>query len=620
MPRTRREQLTFPINVRQLEVRRVTDLGPGMRRITLSGDQLGAFTTSDGIAVPALRNEGFDDHVKIIVAGAGQDAPVPPIQVEGHLNWRPPGGRPEAKDYTPRRYDPVAGELDLDFVRHGTGPAATWAENAQVGDPAWIAGPKNSALLPRNVDWLLVAGDETALPAIGRLLDELPEDLPATVIVEVSDPSRQIPLTGGPHVDLRWVHRTAAGDDNPLFEAIRALQWREGEVYAWVSGEATALKPIRAHLKHERQVPPDCLEVTGYWKRSAAPSIVSPGNAESAVVEPEVDAHDRLHELADLNGPYALRAAVSCGLIEAVDRGVRTVPELAEATGTHLPTLASLVRFLAVEDVLDVSVDGAVTLGLVGAELVEDDHSLQEYDLSGPRAALDLSVAGLLTTLRSGVASPGADGRLLADRLATDPVLAAAARSSLEDAARWPAPSVADHLDWSAYGSIVAAGPGAGQTVASILRAHPDLKATVVDLPSSLAVVREEVVEPAFADRLTLVEQSPLGPLTVAGDAVLTVGLLERLPDEDSTLVLRQLLAGPYAEVVVVETSTVPGEALDEYLVEEDLRQRCAFGVGVRSTDEVSALVQAAGGTVRDVINVGWDLHLLRIGADRLSR
>lgn len=611
MPRTRREQLTFPINVRQLEVRRVTDLGPGMRRITLTGDQLGAFTTSDGIAVPPLRNEGFDDHVKIIVAGPGQDAPVPPIQVEGHLDWRPPGGRPEAKDYTPRRYDPIAGELDLDFVRHGTGPAATWAENAQVGDPAWIAGPKNSVLLPRGVDWLLVAGDETALPAIGRLLDELPEDLPATVIVEVGDPTRQIPLAAGPHVDLQWVHRSGAAEENPLEHAIRAVAWRTGEVYAWVAGEATALKPIRAHLKHERQVPPDCLEVTGYWKRAAVPTVVD--GPAAAEVEPEVDAHDRLHELADLTGPYALRAAVSCGLIEAVDRGVRTVPALAEATGTHLPTLASLVRFLASEDLLDVSSDGTVTLGAIGAELVEDDHSLQEYDLHGPRAALDLSVAGLPSTLRTGVASPGADGRLLADRLAAEPKLAATARSAAEDAARWPAPSVVDHLDWSAYGSIVAVGPAAGQTVASILRSHPGLTATVVDLPSALAVVREEVIEPAFADRLALVEQSPLAPLTAPGDAVLSVGLLKRLPDADATLVLRQLLAGPYDEVLVVETSTAPGAELDEDLVEEDLRLRCAFGVGVRSADEIGALVQAAGGTVRAVLELGWGLHLLRL-------
>ena len=78
MPRTRREWKTYPINVRELRVLEVSDVTPRMRRIVIGGEQLDAFTTPEGIAVPPLRNEGFDDHLKVIVPDAGQAAAVPP--------------------------------------------------------------------------------------------------------------------------------------------------------------------------------------------------------------------------------------------------------------------------------------------------------------------------------------------------------------------------------------------------------------------------------------------------------------------------------------------------------------------------------------------------------------
>ncbi|MFT4167252.1 MAG: siderophore-interacting protein [Microlunatus sp.] len=606
MPRQRREQLTFPINIRRLEVRRILDLGPGMRRLTLAGDQLGGFVTDDGIAVPPLRNEGFDDHVKLIVPGPGQAAPVPPIQVEGHLNWDPPGGRPNAKDYTPRRYDPSAGEIDLDFVRHGTGCASTWAEQVAVGDPAWIAGPKSSALLPRDVDWLLVGGDETALPAIGRLLEELPAGLPARVFVEVADAAHEIELPTREGVEVHWLHRgaTPAGRSDVLEQAIRAMDWPAGEVYAWLAGEAVTLKPLRTFLKIERQVPRDCLEVTGYWRRRETVGI--PATEEEAV--DEVSDHDRLHDLADLTGAYALRAAVTCGLIEALDGRTATLAELAERTRSRPAVLSALARLLVRLEVLS-HADGRFGLGPLGAELVEDEEELAEYDLTGPRSALELSVAGLLDTLRDGRAAPDRAGLTIAERADRDSRFAAAARAETEEEGRWPAPSIASHLDWSNYGTVVGLGPASGQAMASILREHPGVRGVLADLPSGLAVVRDTIVETAFADRLELVEQSPFGPVP-AGDVLLAVELLERLPDADATVVLRQLLTGPTPEVIVVERVTDDEE---DDLAESELLSHCAYGVGLRSLTDLIALATSAGAETVETIEIGWDRRLLRL-------
>lgn len=631
MPRTRREQRIFPINVRQLSVARVVDLSPGLRRITLTGDQLGAFVTHDGIAVPPLRNEGFDDHVKIIVAGPGQDAPVPPIQVNGHLDWNPPQGRPHAKDYTPRRWDPVAGELDLEFVRHGDGPAATWAEEARVGDPAWIAGPKSSGLLPTGVDWLLAIGDETALPAIGRLLDDVPDDLPVRVVIEVPDAGHEVPLAARPNAVVRWVHRGDAepGTSEALIEALRELTWLDGQVYAWAAGETITLKPIRAYLKHDRQVPGDCMEVTGYWRRSAprpevaAPRVEAVVEEDATIAAPasesghghdEDDVYERLEALADLVGPYALRAAVTCGLIEALDGRTATVAQLAAATGAHEPTLASLARVLASRDVLAL-VEGsdpvAYRLGELGEEIADDDEALAEFHFDAPATAQALAVTGLRQLLADGRPGTDAAGRTLGARLDADPDFAGAWWRLEQVEAVWPAPSVADHVDWSAHERVVGMGVRSLAALTAIVREHPGVKTVVVDLPSARESVADDL-DADIAGRLTWVAGSPLAAPPTGGGAVLAVQTLERFADADAAAVASALLTGDATEVVFVE-QVLDGAEHDEHTADEDLLARCAFGVGVRTIADVLAVLTAAGAPSVEVLDIGWERRLFRV-------
>lgn len=267
MPRTRRAVTDLPPVVRELEVARVRDVTVGMRRLTLTGAGLGAGEV-DGVAVPGFRTPGFDDHVKVLLPSPGQDRPVLPMQAEGRLDWTARGVRPIAKDYTPRRWDPETSELDLDFVHHSTGHAAGWVGVVEPGDPAWIVGPTTTASLPHGVDWLLVAGDETALPAIGRLLEELGPQQRVQVLVEVADADHEQDLTTRADVELTWLHRDGAapGTTDLLPDAVRAAPWWDGEVFAWVSGESTMLRPIRQYLKTEHAVPRDCLDLTGYWR------------------------------------------------------------------------------------------------------------------------------------------------------------------------------------------------------------------------------------------------------------------------------------------------------------------------------------------------------------------
>src|SRR5690606_12361243 len=135
------------IRQRRLQVLRVTELTPRMRRVTLGGPELQGF-----ISV------GSDDHVKLLFACSPEEQQA----IDNRNLGRDSTVRPTMREYTPRRIDLTAGELDIDFVLHGDGPASTWAAQATPGQVLDIAGPRASMVVPDIFDSYLLVGDETA--------------------------------------------------------------------------------------------------------------------------------------------------------------------------------------------------------------------------------------------------------------------------------------------------------------------------------------------------------------------------------------------------------------------------------------------------------------------------
>lgn len=121
------------------------------------------------------------------------------------------------RDYTPRRFDAARHELDIDFVLHdsghSSGPAADWAAAARPGSMLGVGDPSGSFVVSGPLDWHLLVGDETALPAIGRHLEELPVTAQVDVLIEVGQPTDEIALQGPSHMRLKWLRRFAPGRD-----------------------------------------------------------------------------------------------------------------------------------------------------------------------------------------------------------------------------------------------------------------------------------------------------------------------------------------------------------------------------------------------------------------------
>lgn len=285
-----------------LRVRGRERLTPHMVRVTLGGD------LADFVPVAP------DQQVKLFFArpGHGLDELPGPRESGGDpMTWYqaylavPEPRRPWMRTYSVRHHRPERGELDIDFVLHGAGaeagPASRWAATATVGDEVGLVGPAPSHLrVPGPHDWTLLAGDETALPAIGALVAAHPAGAPVHVVVEVSDAAEEQPLPTAAAAHVRWVHRDGrpAGTGSALLDAVRAAEFPAGRVFAWVAGEASAVRALRRHLVGERGVDKRQVAFTGYWRRHLTQDA-DPTAADLA------DQAELMAELADQGGARA---------------------------------------------------------------------------------------------------------------------------------------------------------------------------------------------------------------------------------------------------------------------------------------------------------------------------
>ena len=230
---TRVQRVRHELKRRDVVVARVEALSPHFRSVTFAGDALADFLSAS-----------FDDHVKFMLDR--------------------PGGERVMRDYTPRRFDAARRELTLEFALHGEGPAANWARHAKPGDRATIGGPRGSFIIPTDYAWHLLVGDETAIPAIARRLEELPPDARVLVLVQTDDLADQRLFNRSPQTSVQWL-----GSSEHLISAVGALALPPGEGYAWCAGEARVVAQLRSLLVAEKGHDRHAIRAAAYWKQGA---------------------------------------------------------------------------------------------------------------------------------------------------------------------------------------------------------------------------------------------------------------------------------------------------------------------------------------------------------------
>jgi NADPH-dependent ferric siderophore reductase len=229
-------------------VKRVAHLTPRMVRVTFTSPELADFAWNGPAA-----------HIKLIFSQAAPAAPGVDAP------------RPTMRTYTPRRFDRSTHELDVDFILHGEGPASLWAEQAAVGQSLTIAGPGRNYVIDPAAEWFLLAGDDTAIPAISTILETLPASASARVFIEVVDRQDEVEIPAHPNTVVTWLHRGAdpSKAGAPLEASVRAYQMPPGSGRVYVACESGAMRRIRAHLLSEKTINREHLVTRGYWKQGS---------------------------------------------------------------------------------------------------------------------------------------------------------------------------------------------------------------------------------------------------------------------------------------------------------------------------------------------------------------
>ncbi|XVU23810.1 siderophore-interacting protein [Actinoplanes sp. CA-054009] len=236
-------------------VTRVEQLTPHMVRVVVGGDALKSIDAS----------RCTDHYVKVLFPAVGVTYPEP-FDMAAIREGFPREQWPVVRTYTIRKWLPEVPEMWVDFVVHGDeGIAGPWATRAEPGDAFRFMGPGGGYAPSADAGWHLLAGDESALPAIAAALEGMPAGARVTAFIEVEGPDEEQKIET--EAEITWLHRGDRAPGELLVEAVRGLEFPGDDVQAFVHGEANFVKDLRRYLKVERGIPMDQLSISGYWRR-----------------------------------------------------------------------------------------------------------------------------------------------------------------------------------------------------------------------------------------------------------------------------------------------------------------------------------------------------------------
>jgi NADPH-dependent ferric siderophore reductase len=246
-----------PPNFQILTVTGRRDVTPHMRRITFHCENAARFARLDAL------------HLNLLIQQPGLVEPQWPfVGASGLIEWERPGLKPSLRKYTVRSVDLATGQLDIDFVLHAdAGPGSSFAETVTIGTEVGVLGPGGGGLADAN--WYLFAGDETAIPAIARMLENLPAQASGVGYLEVGSASEIQNLQKPAAVDIHWLIRSAEKPGTLLVEAVSGTSYPQGDqgIYLWAACEFAAFKTIRQLARQTWKLKPEHHLVVAYWRQ-----------------------------------------------------------------------------------------------------------------------------------------------------------------------------------------------------------------------------------------------------------------------------------------------------------------------------------------------------------------
>lgn len=296
--------------------------------------------------------------------------------------------------------------------------------------------------------------------------------------------------------------------------------------------------------------------------------------------------------LTDLATPWCVHVVVTLRVAEHLASGPKDIAELAKAACADPDALARVLRQLASRGLFEEPSPGRFALNDNARALMEPS-ARHGFDLDGFGGRIAHSWSHLLTAVRTG--EPGYReifGRSFWEDLAAHPDIARDFDALMGPGHGTPDPAILPDSDWSSVRTVVDVGGGTGSQLAEILRAHPSIRGTLVDLPQTIARAGDVFEAAGVADRVTTVGQSFFDPLPAGADLYVMKSVLSDWPDADAARLLRRCAeaARPDGRVAIVG-----GVSLDAQVASPALLMLVLVGGKDRTLDEFRALARGAG-------------------------
>jgi NADPH-dependent ferric siderophore reductase len=219
-----------------------------------------------GAGFADLAGNDFTDKYTKVIFVKPELGLEPPYDLPALRESLAPGDWPVVRTYTIRSIDQAAEQVVIDFVVHGTeGVAGPWAAAARPGDPLVLGGAGGAYAPAADTAWHVLAGDESALPAIASALAAMPADARGVALLEVEDELDVLRLAAPAGVTVDWLFRGPTRSASSLATAVDGAEWPDdATVQVFAHGERESMKAIRAVLAR-RGVPRDRFSLSGYW-------------------------------------------------------------------------------------------------------------------------------------------------------------------------------------------------------------------------------------------------------------------------------------------------------------------------------------------------------------------
>jgi len=284
--------------------------------------------------------------------------------------------------------------------------------------------------------------------------------------------------------------------------------------------------------------------------------------------------------------------AVTLRIADHLAAGISDIEDLAAAAGAHSDSLARMLRHLARKGLFTEPAKGQFALNDAARALLDPGARLA-LNLDGFGGRMARAWSSLLTAVETG--APAYDevfGRPFWEDLAAHPPIAAEFDALMGPAGHGvPDPGIPITGGWDPIRTVVDVGGGAGALLAEILRAHPDIHGTLVDLPATVVRSAETFEAAGVADRAATAGQSFFDPLPAGADLYLLKNVLGDWPDREATALLARCAeaARPSGRVILL-SGVSPTDPPDPQLL-----MMVLVGGKDRTLAEFGALAAAAG-------------------------